>query len=360
MPHTKNNARGRIGRLIAAAALVLSVLVVVPATSSAVPTEDAIEDAKARYAELNQELSRLVEEYNAARVELDRIEGALDEARDDEIRATAQAGEAIELLEGRVTGAYMEAGSELEVLFEAGDFGDFSDRLEFLDQLQQQDADLAAEAENASQQAQWAQDELDGMIERQRELQESNVQKQNQINSAIEAQRDMISDLEQQLQREQQLAREAAQAAAEAALAGDGGDGGGAPAPPSDGGGNPPINGTGAAAAVSAAKNVLGTQYVWGGASPSGFDCSGLTMWSWAHGGVSLPHSSSAQYAATPRVDRGSVQPGDLLFFYSPISHVSMYIGGNAMIDASHPGPGGQVKIQSVYWGSYVGAGRPG
>ncbi len=354
-----HNARGRIGRLGAAAALVLSALVVVPATSSATPTEDQLDSAKARYAELNQELSQLVEEYNAASVELQRTKDELAEAQAAEAEASSQAAAAIEQLEGRVTGAYMEAGSELEVLFESGDFGDFSDRVEFLDQLQQQDADLAARAENASQRALWAQETLDGLIERQQELIERQQQKQEQIEGAIESQRDMISDLEQQLERERQLAREAAQAAAEEALGGGGG--GDDASPPPSGGGNPPINGSGAAAAIAAAKSVIGTQYHWGGASPStGFDCSGLTLWSWAHGGVSLPHSSSAQYAATPRVDRGSLQPGDLLFFYSPISHVSMYLGGSSMIDASHPGPGGQVKIQSVYWGSYVGAGRPG
>jgi cell wall-associated NlpC family hydrolase len=82
-------------------------------------------------------------------------------------------------------------------------------------------------------------------------------------------------------------------------------------------------------------------------------------MWAWAHGGVSLPHGSAAQYAATPDVDRGSLQPGDLVFFYSPISHVGLYIGGGSMIDASHPGSSGAVAVRPVNWGSYAGAGRP-
>jgi cell wall-associated NlpC family hydrolase len=104
---------------------------------------------------------------------------------------------------------------------------------------------------------------------------------------------------------------------------------------------------------------VIGTRYVWGGSTPRGFDCSGLTMWAWAHGGVSLSHSSQAQYAQLPHVARGGLRPGDLVFFYRPISHVGLYIGGGRMIDASHSGPGGEVAIRAVNWGSYAGAARP-
>ncbi len=74
---------------------------------------------------------------------------------------------------------------------------------------------------------------------------------------------------------------------------------------------------------------MIGTQYVWGAADPSvGFDCSGLTSWAYAQAGVYLPHSSYSQYSSVPHVPIDQIQPGDLLFFYSPTSHVAMYIGG--------------------------------
>ena len=112
---------------------------------------------------------------------------------------------------------------------------------------------------------------------------------------------------------------------------------------------------------MSAAYSALGTPYVWGGASLSGMDCSGLTMWAWAHAGVSLPHSSAAQYSVLPHVSSSEIQPGDLLFFYSPISHVAIYVGGNQMIHARHPGTVVQVStIESYWWDVYVGAARPG
>ncbi|MGH2709608.1 MAG: C40 family peptidase, partial [Actinomycetota bacterium] len=121
----------------------------------------------------------------------------------------------------------------------------------------------------------------------------------------------------------------------------------------------PAINGQGAAGAIAAAESVLGVPYQYAGDSPEeGFDCSGLTMWAWAHGGVSLPHSSAAQYAALPHIDKSQLQPGDLVFFYNPIHHVGLYVGGGMMIDAPHTGT--VVQRRAIEWSVYTGAARPG
>jgi cell wall-associated NlpC family hydrolase len=66
------------------------------------------------------------------------------------------------------------------------------------------------------------------------------------------------------------------------------------------------------------------------------------------------------QAAATPDVSQSELQPGDLVFFYNPISHVGLYIGGGQMIDASHAGPGGEVNIRSIYWENFTVGGRVG
>ena len=119
---------------------------------------------------------------------------------------------------------------------------------------------------------------------------------------------------------------------------------------------NVPASG-GAATAVAAARSKLGSAYVWAASGPSTFDCSGLTMWAWAQAGVSLPHSSSMQYSSGPKVSASSLQPGDLVFYGSPIHHVALYVGGGQVIHA--PQTGDVVRYASVDMMPIVGAVRP-
>ena len=99
--------------------------------------------------------------------------------------------------------------------------------------------------------------------------------------------------------------------------------------------------------------------YIWGSEGPNSFDCSGLMLAAWGAAGVSLPHQSRSQYASTSRVSRSELRPGDLVFFYSPISHVGMYIGGGLMVHAANPGDGVVVDSINGYWsGRWAGAGR--
>jgi len=123
--------------------------------------------------------------------------------------------------------------------------------------------------------------------------------------------------------------------------------------------GPPPPVSPGAATAVAAANSQLGVPYVAFALQPGvAFDCSGLTAFAWKQAGVSLPHQSGMQYAALPHVAVSDAQPGDLLFYRSPIRHVTIYIGNGRQIHA--PSPGSVVQIGTVKWGNIVGVGRPG
>lgn len=120
----------------------------------------------------------------------------------------------------------------------------------------------------------------------------------------------------------------------------------------------PQVSGS-AGIAVAAAYSQIGVPYIAFAAAPgTGFDCSGLTQWVWARAGVSLPHQSGRQFRGTANVPQDQVQPGDLIFYYTPISHVGIYVGGGQMIHA--PAPGKYVGLTTVNWNKVVGVSRPG
>ena len=197
-----------------------------------------------------------------------------------------------------------------------------------------------------------------------------NAQAVAQQKSALSQEQGQIAQLvQQQQQAEAAAAAKAAadrQAAAAAAAAA-------ARSTPSSGGSTslaglsqaaPPPSAPGGAGAVQAAESQIGVPYVWGGESPKGsaspgFDCSGLTAWSWGQVGVGLPHYSGAQMADSTPVPVSDLQPGDLLF-YGPggSDHVAMYVGPGTMIEA--PFTGSSVHLTGLRLGSgFVGAGRP-
>jgi len=112
-----------------------------------------------------------------------------------------------------------------------------------------------------------------------------------------------------------------------------------------------------AARAVSFAYSALGLPYVWGATGPSGYDCSGLTQAAWRAAGASLPRTTYTQINAGTRVTRSQLRPGDLVFFYSGISHVGIYIGNGQMIHAPHTGA--PVRIAPIDQMPFAGATRP-
>ncbi|MFC5380591.1 NlpC/P60 family protein [Aquipuribacter nitratireducens] len=110
------------------------------------------------------------------------------------------------------------------------------------------------------------------------------------------------------------------------------------------------------ATVIAFACSQMGKPYQWGAGGPSSYDCSGLTSRAWAQVGVSLPHSSRMQYSSGAKVSRDQLRPGDLVYFYSPISHVGIYIGGGELVAA--PSSGDVVKIQSMRYMPYAGGTR--
>src|SRR5712691_944173 len=364
MRGVRHRRSGNTTRLALAAILVTLAVVAAPAVSSARVSHQDLVTAEDRLATLNNHLSLLVEQYDQASLALTKAEAGLADARAAAEKAQAEADGARATLSARARMAYETAGSQLDVLLGATSLAQFSDRLEFIGRVAQQDTDAANQAMVTGQAASRAASTLAAAVQQRQAVLKSLAASKSQIQAGIAEQQSLIGQLRGSLAKqalEDAIARQQAEAATQARAReqqqqqvappprqGGGGDPGGPP---------PPV-GSGAAAAVRAAYSVIGVPYVWGGADPKiGFDCSGLTMWSWAQGGVSLPHSAAAQYGMLPHISRNQLQPGDLLFFYSPIHHVALYVGGGMVIEALHPGT--FVLEDSPDWPNYVGAARP-
>jgi len=120
----------------------------------------------------------------------------------------------------------------------------------------------------------------------------------------------------------------------------------------------PPVrSGDAASVAIAAARAQLGKPYVYGAAGPDSFDCSGLTQWAYGKAGIALSHYTGAQWNEGRHVSQSELAPGDLVFFYSDLHHVVIYVGGGEMIDAPHSGA--SVRQEPLF-GGYAGAVRPG
>jgi cell wall-associated NlpC family hydrolase len=326
--------------------------------------------------QIDMQVERAAEAYNLATIKLDRIAGR---QRDNARRLTiarSNFGRAQKTLQARLVALYTSSsdqdGGTLEVLLGATSFDDFLGRLETVDRVADQDVEVlkqvrAFRGQMARQKAELAtarrtQDEVvDARAAYKRQIEGQLAERQrllSSIRSEIQrmeaAERARQAELERQArarleaqQRAQELAAAQARAAASTAsqpVTDPVGISAETPevavAPPSRYGG-----------VIGIAMQYLGVPYVWGGASPSGFDCSGFVMYVFAQVGVSLPHYTVSQFGMGTPVSRSQLQAGDLVFF-GGLGHVGIYIGGDSFIHSPHTGD--VVKISSMSSGWYA------
>lgn len=316
------------------------------------------ESVRGDIASLNSEMETKVEIYNNANYQLSKIEASIEENQAKLDATSVKLGEMQDRLETRIVKIYRNGSvNVLDVLMETNDLNEFLTKFDMLTKVGEQDRDDLDQVKMLKEQVEQARTQLASDKATQSTLVDQVSTEKADIEAGLDQRKQMLSGIEgdiAQLQAQEQAAQAAALQAQQAATASEssGGGGGGGfvgPANPSTSGG-----------AVGIAMQYLGVPYVWGGADPSGFDCSGLVMYVYGQMGISLPHGATAQYAAGTPIDFSDLQPGDLVFFGSGggyMSHVGIYIGGGSMIHA--PFEGTVVQVGSVSsGGSFRGAVR--
>lgn len=350
--------RLRSGLLIGATtALTVTML---PGTASAEPgAPTSVAEAAQLVAETSHQLEVVTEQLNEAKVQLERQRAAADDA--ELVAFGAQQERAA--LDGRIRqlarNAYTSGASsltQLDVMLTSDSADEFVSQLGTLDVITgrttaavQEVAQASTRAEETRTEAREARAQAEQSVEdiaaQQEDLAVRIADYQRQYEVLDAQQRAMVerAHADEELARASRSDRTAPSPAAapSSATTRSAAAAPAAPAPAAA------VASSGAAqVAVDTALAQVGDRYVWGAGGPDAFDCSGLTSYAYRAAGVSLPHSSRSQSQMGRPVSRGELQPGDLIFFYSPVSHVAMYIGNGKMVHASTSSQ--PVKVDNV------------
>jgi cell wall-associated NlpC family hydrolase len=344
--------------LVVAATVSITTIALIPGTGSAEP-DLSIAQVQDRVDALYEEAEVATERAHEIALQVQDAKRHLAALR-DQIKKQQREFEATrEVLADMAADMYATGGIDpsMQMMLSSSP-DDFLLQAQSLDQvMRSQDADLRR-AETASLALQQSKIRADQELTRLRDLQAEAKKQKEAANAKLAEARELLSRLKaEQRARLARLEQQRAQEAAASARSN--------PSVPSPTTSTPTVSSTGGSsrgvAAANFAKAQVGLPYVFGAAGPSAFDCSGLTMAAWATVGVALPHSASVQKAVTTPVSSGSLQPGDLVFFYSDIHHVGMYVGGGMFVHAANPTDGVVMEpLFSSYWQSvFMGAGRP-
>ncbi|MEP6910753.1 MAG: NlpC/P60 family protein [Actinomycetota bacterium] len=314
---------------------------------------------------LDANLEHAIEAYNLANQKLAQIEGDLQENKLELRLARSNLRHSQAALSAHLVAMYTSQGDStgLEVLLGASSMDDLMARIDTVNRVSDQSAEVLKQVKVFRTAVQNRRAHLqDAHVQQARLVAEQSAQKAS-IEGQLAQRKQMLSSIKSEIGRIQAAERAhqaqlAAQARARLSTNGVAvlnASAGAVTAPPEQNFTPPPGNYGGV---VGIAMQYLGVPYVWGGASPSGFDCSGFSMYVFAQVGVSLPHNAAAQYGYGMPVSRDQLQPGDLVFF-NGLGHMGIYIGGGQFIHAPHTGD--VVKISSMtgwYASTYVGARR--
>jgi cell wall-associated NlpC family hydrolase len=334
----------RVRPLIAVVALGAT-LTVAPTLAAAAPHHaPSVTSVQKQLGELALKNSQLVEQYDQAQVAVARRERAAT-------RAQASAAQA----DANYRAAHALFAQVIQVQYESGSFGaagalldsssnsNYLERLDTLNMLSAHNAQVVATVASARASAERAQQRAQQLLVAARQQRDGLAKQRDTVAAQIRKYQRLLATLTSAQQYAYQRAQNPSVAPSTvaamhlvAAIPGA------------------------ARKAVQFALDQVGKPYVFGAAGPNSYDCSGLTMAAWQAAGVSLPHSAAAQYGYGHHVPAtvAALQPGDLIFFYQPIGHVTIYIGDGMMVSAPTDGQDVSVVPLSAFNGSITGATR--
>ncbi|MGA4850747.1 NlpC/P60 family protein [Streptomyces sp. G5(2025)] len=307
-------------------------------------------EVKSRVDTLYREAEIATEKYNGAKEKAEKVEKSLDELRDEAARKVEKLNAARNDLGAYATAQYRAGGIDPSVqLALSSDPDQFLDRASLADRAGSRQAAALSGVRKRLQELDQLRTEADGRLATLRARQADLRKHKKTVTGKLGEARRLLARLTEEQRVEY------------GKPAGDdqGGNSGRATRTQAR---DTPLSGTSkapnarAAAAVSYAYKAIGSPYVWGATGPSAFDCSGLVQAAYRSAGVSLPRTTYAQIAAGERIPRSALRPGDLVFFYSGISHVGMYVGNGQMIHA--PNPSASVRLAPIDEMPYAGATR--
>lgn len=386
-------------RAIALGTAVTSLVLGISATAATASPQDDLASATAQATKLEKQIAAnsaradvLDEQYLQAQAASAAAVKRIAATQHQIALTDASAQRLRNQLGGRAALLYMGAGNSDPLDIDASSVTELGSKTKYgeaaaaqdlrvLHVLQTTDDELTSQHDDLAGQLAAAQDQERAKESARRDVERINASMQKLLDSTNSHIKTLAAQIAQQaaaaaaakerarIAAQQAAARAAAARAAAARRAQDNhGHSGGTTSttsPGDTGGGSPPVDvpapGKGAAAAVAYAYAQIGKPYVFAGAGPDSFDCSGLTMMAWLQGGVAMEHGSQAQYDAFPHVPLDQLEPGDLVFFgdSGPTNHhVGIVVGPGLMIDAPHTGA--FVEEVSYYWPDLVALGaRP-
>ena len=333
----------RVRPLIALVSLGVAA-VVMPTLASATPHHgpQSVTSVQKRLGHLALKNTHLVEQYDRAQVAVQRRQKAAKQA--EAVAADARSA---------YRQAHLEFAQFVQAQYESDNFGvagalldsssgsNYLDRLDTLDMVSTHNAQIVSAVSDARDAAASAAAKAERMLTSARKLRDELATQKQKVQTQIRKYQQLLATLNSAQQYAYERATNPAVSAVKLSAL--------------------PLAKAPTAAAETAVKFALaqvGKPYSWGAAGPYSYDCSGLTMASWAHAGVSLPHSAAEQYNYGTHVPLSALLPGDLIFFYQPIGHVTIYIGNGLMVSAPTEGQDVSVVPLSAFNGSITGATR--